>query len=167
MPAEITEPVAQFIARQTHFYMATANAKGQPYVQHRGGPAGFLKVLGPKTLGFADFLGNMRYITVGNLGENDNVFLFLMDYPAQRRVKIRGRAGIVTDPDVIRSVADPNYDAVVERAIIIDVEYWETNCNAHISQRFTQTDVDRAVAPVLERMKRLEERLEAAGLPTD
>ena len=95
------------------------------------------------------------------------MFLFLMDYPAQRRVKIRGRAGIVTDPDVIRSVADPNYDAVVERAIIIDVEYWETNCNAHISQRFTQTDVDRAVAPVLERMKRLEERLEAAGLPTD
>jgi predicted pyridoxine 5'-phosphate oxidase superfamily flavin-nucleotide-binding protein len=167
MPAEITDPVAQFIARQTHFYMATANAKGEPYVQHRGGPAGFLKVLGPKSLGFADYRGNMRYITVGNLGENEHVFLFLMDYPAQRRVKIRGRAGIVTDPDVIRSVADPNYDAVVERAIIIEIDYWETNCNAHIAQRFTQDDVDRAVAPMLDRVKRLEERLQAAGLPTD
>lgn len=167
MPSDITAPVAEFIARQTHFYLATADAKGRPYVQHRGGPAGFLKVMDERTLGFADYAGNRRYVTVGNLGENDNVFLFLMDYPAQRRLKIRGTAGIVTDPDVIRSLADPNYDAQVERAIVIRIEYWETNCNAHISQRFTQADVDQAVAPLTARLARLEQRLAKAGLPTD
>jgi len=167
MPSEINQAVADFIAHQTHFYMATADGKGRPYVQHRGGPAGFLKVMSPTTLGFADYAGNRRYVTVGNLGENENVFLFLMDYPAQRRVKIRGKAGIVTDPDVIRSLADTGYDAQVERAIVIEIEYWETNCNAHITQRFTQEAVDEAVAPVMARLKRLEDRLEAAGLPTD
>ncbi len=167
MPSDITQPVAEFIARQTHFYLSTADAKGRPYVQHRGGPAGFLKVMDENTLGFADYAGNRRYVTVGNLGENDNVFMFLMDYPSQRRLKIRGQAGIVTDPDVIRSLRDPNYDAQVERAIVIRVEYWETNCNAHITQRFTQADVDQAVTPLMTRLAKLEKRLEDAGLPTD
>lgn len=167
MPSEINDAVAEFIAHQNHFYMASADAKGRPYVQHRGGPEGFLKVMSPTTLGFADYAGNRRYITVGNLGENENVFLFFMDYPAQRRVKIRGKAGIVTDPDIIRSLRDPNYDAQVERAIVIEIEYWETNCNAHITQRFTQDAVDAAVAPVMARMARLEERLKEAGLPID
>jgi len=167
MPSDITQPVADFIAQQTQFYLATANAAGEPYVQHRGGPAGFLKVMDARTLGFADYAGNRRYITVGNLGENDNVFLFLMDYPAQRRIKIRGKARIVSDTDVIRALGDPAYNAAVERAIVIQIAYWETNCTAHITQRFTQAEVDAAVAPLTARLARLEQRITAAGLPVD
>ncbi len=167
MPAEINDALRQFIGQQTHFYMGSADGKGRPYIQHRGGPAGFLKVMDNRTLGFADYAGNRRYVTVGNLGENPHVFLFLMDYPAQRRIKIRGRGRIETDPAVIRSLAPDNYDAIVERAIVIEVEHWETNCNAHIRQRFTVEQVTEAVAPLQARIEMLEAKLAAAGIASD
>lgn len=163
MPALINDTVAGFIARQRHFYLATANARGEPYMQHRGGPPGFLRVLDPSTLGFADFAGNRRYVTVGNLGENPNVFLFLMDYPARRRLKIRGTAAIETDPATVRALATEAYDAVVERAIVIRVSHWETNCDAHITPRWTEEDVAARMAPLEARIAALEAQVRAAG----
>lgn len=177
MPALLNDTVAAFIHAQRHFYLGSANAKGEPYVQHRGGPPGFLRVLDETTLGFADFAGNRRYVSVGNIGENPNVFLFLMDYPARRRLKIRGTAAIATDPALIRTLAPggtggvPAHDAVVERAIVIRVTHWETNCDAHITPRWTQAEVDAAAAARTQsleaRVAELERRLAGAGLATD
>lgn len=139
---DITPARAEYIAASDSFYMATASADGRPYIQHRGGPVGFLKVLDDKRLAFADFAGNRQYISVGNLAENDRVCLFLMDYPGRARLKIWGRATTTTDPAILAQVTDTEYGARIERAMIITVEVMDGNCSQHIAQRFTQTETD-------------------------
>ncbi|MCH7823891.1 MAG: pyridoxamine 5'-phosphate oxidase family protein [Acidobacteria bacterium] len=138
---EITPELAAFISQRDSLYLGTASADGQPYIQHRGGPKGFVKVLDNKTLAFADFAGNRQYISVGNLEENDRAFIFLMDYPNRRRIKIWGRAEFVEDtPSLLERVADPTYGATVERALVFHVEAWDVNCPQHITPRFTEEE---------------------------
>ena len=138
----ITPDLAAFIAERDSFYMGTASADGQPYIQHRGGPAGFLKVVGERTLAFADFRGNRQYISVGNLTENDKAFIFLMDYPNKRRIKIWGRARAVEDDDaVLEQLNDPEYGGKPEHAIVFTIEAWDVNCPQHIKPRYTVEEV--------------------------
>jgi uncharacterized protein len=133
-----------FIAAADSFFIATANSDGWPHVQHRGGPAGFLKVLDERTLAFADFSGNKQYITVGNLAENDRVMLFLIDYERGRRLKIWGRAKVSEDdPELLRRVSDPDYPAHVERAIRIEVVAWDLNCRQHFPKLVREWKADR------------------------
>ena len=121
------------VARADSVIVGTASLEGWPHVQHRGGPRGFIKVLAPDELAFADYSGNRQYITVGNLAENDRMFLLLLDYAAGTRLKIWGRGTVVEDdPDLLGQVRDPDYPATVERVIRMRVEAWDTNCNSHI-----------------------------------
>lgn len=160
----IDDRLAAFIAEQTSFYLATANADGQPYIQHRGGPPGFLRVLDPQTLGFADFRGNRQYITVGNLTENPKVHVFLMDYAHQQRVKIWGQARVVEDdPELVARLMPEGYAARPERALLIQVEAWDANCPQHIPQRFEAADVAAALDSRDARIAELEARLRALG----
>jgi uncharacterized protein len=130
---ELDDDVIAFITSRNSAYLGTASAKGQPYVQHRGGPAGFLRALDRRTVAFADYAGNRQYISAGNLAENDRAFLFLMDYTEALRLKLWGRARVVTnEPDVLARVADPGYGAAVERAIVFRVLAWDWNCSQHI-----------------------------------
>jgi len=132
----VDERLRAFLARIDSFFIATATADGQPYVQHRGGPKGFLKVLSPSTLGFADFSGNRQYITVGRLAENPAVCLFVIDYERRARVKLWGRAAVVEgDPVLLGRVADPAYVARIERAILIEIDVWDVNCRQHIPRK--------------------------------
>ena len=134
----VTPALEAFIAERDSFYLGTASAEGQPYIQHRGGPKGFLKVLDERRLGFADYRGNRQYISVGNLNENDKAFLFLMDYPNRQRIKVWGRAEYVDgDEALLQRVADPGYDAKLERAIVFHIEAWDSNCPQHITPRYT------------------------------
>ncbi len=134
----VNDSLARFIEQRDSFYLATATADGQPYIQHRGGPAGFLKVLDEKTLAFADYTGNQQYISMGNLSENDKVCLFLMDYPNRRRIKIWGTAKVIDDDDaLLKSVSDPDYKADPQRAFVITVNAWDVNCPQHIAPRYT------------------------------
>jgi len=122
----ITPDLAEFIASMEGFYLGTVTSNGYPYIQFRGGKVGFLKILGEKTLGFADYRGNVQYISVGNLAEHDQAFLFLMDYRHRRRLKILGRARIVeNDPTLLAQVQDADYEAIIERAIIFEIEGWD------------------------------------------
>jgi uncharacterized protein len=124
-----------FIAARNSAYLGTAGADGQPYIQHRGGPPGFLRVLDPRTIAFADYTGNRQYISTGNLAENERAFLFLMDYAEGRRLKLWGRARIAADePELLARVADPAYGARVEQAIVFSVLAWDWNCSQHIPQ---------------------------------
>jgi len=152
----ISKDLADFIGDRDSFYLATANAKGQPYIQHRGGPKGFLKVLDERTLAFADFAGNRQYITVGNLAENKQAFLFLMDYVNQTRVKIWGTAEVVDDPRLVKQLTDPAYKGKSERAIRFHVEAFDINCRQHIRPRFTQEEVEALVQPLRDRLAELE-----------
>ncbi len=130
---EISDKLAGFIAERDSFYLGTASADGQPYIQHRGGPRGVLKVLDSTTLAFADFSGNRQYISVGNLSENPRAFIFLMDYEGAVRFKLWGTAEVVEDdPELLESLTDPSYGAVPERAIRFRVEAWDKNCPRHI-----------------------------------
>ena len=138
---QVTDDLSEFLAQRDSFYLASANAEGQPYVQHRGGPKGFLKKIDAGTLGFADFGGNKQYITLGNLAENDRVQIFLMDYANKRRVKVWGRARAVEDDPELFTRLDPPPDATVERAILIEVAAWDVNCPSHIVPRFTEEDL--------------------------
>ena len=154
----VTADLAGFVAGLDMFYLATANAAGQPYVQYRGGPPGFLKVIDDATLGFADFGGNRQYITLGNLSENPRAFLFLMDYAQSRRVKVWGTARVVEgDAGLLDRLADPAYPGRVERAILFAVEAWDVNCPQHIHRRFAQSQV----APVVEALQARVAELEA------
>jgi len=138
----------EFIGARDSFYQGTVGENGWPYVQHRGGPAGFLKVLGPQTIGYADFSGNRQYISVGNLEGDDRVSLFLMDYPAQRRLKIWGRARLVDEarePALVARLESPDYRARVERGVIITVEAFDWNCPKYITPRFTEGEVREIV----------------------
>jgi predicted pyridoxine 5'-phosphate oxidase superfamily flavin-nucleotide-binding protein len=149
---------ADFIAGRDGFYLASVSETGWPYVQYRGGPAGFLRALDERTLGFADFRGNRQYVTAGNVATNDRVSLFLMDYARQRRLKIFGRLRMVdagSDPELVAALAVPGYAARVERAAIIQVEALDWNCPQHITPRFTQEELDQALAPVREEIESL------------
>jgi uncharacterized protein len=133
--------LAAFIAERDSFYLGTTNAEGQPYIQHRGGPPGFLKVLDERTLGFADYAGNQQYITLGNLSDNPKAFIFLMDYAQQRRVKIWGTARVIEDvPELLERLADPGVKA--ERVILFTVEAWDLNCRQHITPRYTRREIE-------------------------
>jgi uncharacterized protein len=146
----VTDELAAFVAERDSFYLATASAEGQPYVQHRGGPRGLLRVIDERTLGFADFGGNRQYVSVGNLGENPRAFLFLMDYERRRRVKIWGRARVVDDDaGLLERLRPSGYAAKVERAIVFEVEAWDVNCPQHIPQKVDAA----AAAAVIEELK--------------
>jgi predicted pyridoxine 5'-phosphate oxidase superfamily flavin-nucleotide-binding protein len=143
----IDEALAAFVAEQRSLFLATASAAGQPYVQHRGGPPGFLHVLDPHTLAFADFAGNRQYISLGNLSENPKVLLFLIDYAERRRVKIWGEAKVVEDdPALVARLTPAGYRARPERAMVIHVTAWDANCPQHIPQRLEAADVEAALA---------------------
>jgi len=143
----IDAELGAFIAAQTSVFLATVNAAGQPYIQHRGGPAGFLRVLDDHTIAFADFRGNRQFITSGNLGENNRAFLFLIDYAQRRRIKIWGTARVVeADAEFVASLMPTGYKARPEQAIVFTVEAWDENCPQHIPQRFEAADVARALA---------------------
>jgi predicted pyridoxine 5'-phosphate oxidase superfamily flavin-nucleotide-binding protein len=152
----------EFIGDRDGFYMGTVNANGWPYIQFRGGPAGFLKVLDEQTLGFADFGGNGQYLSVGNLADSDRVFLFLMDYAHRRRLKIWGRATVEYDrPDLIEQLHAPGYPADPQRAILIHVEAWDWNCPQHIPHKYSEQEVLSVVGPLQARIAELEAQLAA------
>ena len=158
----ITPDLAAFLAACRSFYLATASAEGQPYVQHRGGPAGFLKVLDERTLGFADYRGNRQYVTTGNLAENPRAFIFVMDYAHRRRIKLWGRARTVEDdPALLRRLADEGAPEP-EQAILFEVEAGDVNCPRHIPQRFDAEDVAAAIGRLEARIAELEGELAAA-----
>lgn len=155
---ELTEDLVQFLTRVDTAFLATANAAGQPYAQHRGGPKGFIRILGPRTLGFADYKGNRQFITTGNLDENDRAFLFLMDYAQRRRVKIWGRARVVADDDaLVERLMPAGYEARPEQAILFEVEAWDINCPQHIPQKIDAGDVEQVLVQLQARIARLEE----------
>jgi len=157
---ELTPPIIDFVEKRDSFYMGTSNQDGQPYIQHRGGAPGFLKVLDPKTIAFADFSGNQQFISVGNLSENPKVFLFLMDYPSRTRVKIWGEAQVdSTDSNLMESLAVEGYSANLERAVLIKIKAVDVNCPQHIVQRYTADEVDKIVTPLKEKIKELEQKL--------
>jgi hypothetical protein len=143
----ITEDLAEFLAGIDTAYLATANADGQPYAQHRGGPKGFIRVLDDHTIGFADYAGNRQYVTAGNLSENDKAFLFLMDYAHRRRIKLWGRARVVRDDPKLLAVLMPEgYRAKPEQAVLFDVAAWDVNCPQHIPQKLDAEEVAAALA---------------------
>lgn len=152
---EITQDLAGFIAAQTSFMFATASADGQPYIQHRGGPAGFLHVVDSKTLAFADFAGNRQYITQGNLAENAKAYIFIIDYLNRRRIKLWGTARVVeNDPELLAKLMPEGYQARGEQVILFQVAVWDTNCPQHIPQKIDLSDVVQVMA---ERDKRIAE----------
>jgi hypothetical protein len=160
---EIDEDLSAFLAGQDSMFLATASADGQPYIQHRGGPKGFVKVLDKNTLAFADYSGNRQYITQGNLSENPKANIFLIDYAHRRRVKIWGEARVVDDdPALMKSLMPPGYRARPEQVILFRVAAWDTNCPQHIPQKFDAADVAAALASRDTRIAELEAELAAA-----
>ena len=153
----VTPDLTAFVEAQTSIFLATINAEGQPYIQHRGGPAGFLRVLDDKTIGFVDFSGNRQYITQGNLADNPKAHLFLIDYAHQRRIKIWGEARVVEgDEELIRKLMPHGYKARPEQVILFTVSAWDENCSQHIPQRFEAADVTAAFAERDKRIRTLE-----------
>ncbi|QNN23412.1 pyridoxamine 5'-phosphate oxidase [Planctomycetales bacterium ZRK34] len=145
--ADITPELAGFIAERDSLYLGTVSADGWPYIQHRGGAKGFIKVLDDRTLAFADFAGNRQYISMGNLDDNDRAFIFLMDYANRRRIKIWGRAKFIEDdPALLARLTDPEYPAHVERALVFTVEAWDVNCKQHIKPRYDDEQVAEIIA---------------------
>jgi predicted pyridoxine 5'-phosphate oxidase superfamily flavin-nucleotide-binding protein len=162
-PDRVTPELAAFIAALDTAFLGTVSGAGAPYIQHRGGPKGFIKVLDEKMLGLADFAGNRQYITISNLAENDRAYLFLLDFARQRRIKLWGRARVIKDdPALLARLSDAGYRARPERAILFTIEAWDVNCSQHITARFTEDEIAQATAPLLERIARLE--TENAGL---
>ena len=159
---EIDEDLSAFLAAQDSMFLATASADGQPYVQHRGGPKGFIKVLDKNTLAFADYSGNRQYITQGNLSENPKANIFVMDYAHRRRVKIWGEARVVDDdPALMKSLMPQGYKARPEQVILFRIAAWDTNCPQHIPQKFDAADVAAALASRDARISELEAELAA------
>ena len=156
-PDRITAELAKFIAEQDTAFLATATADGAPYLQHRGGPRGFIKVIDDRTLGFADYRGNRQYITLANLSENDRAFLFLLDPARRQRIKLWGRARVIEDdPAVIERLFDKGYQARPERAILFTIEAWDVNCSSHIVTRFTEAEIGDALVAVPAKIAELE-----------
>jgi hypothetical protein len=159
---EIDEKLAGFLTEANSLYFATASADGQPYIQHRGGPKGFIKILDKNTLAFADYSGNRQYITQGNLTENPKAHIFLMDYAHRRRVKIWGEARVVDDdPALLKSLMPAGYKARGEQVILFKISAWDTNCPQHIPQKFDAADVAAALAARDARIAELEAELAA------
>jgi uncharacterized protein len=159
---KVTPDLAAFLAEARSFYLATASADGQPYVQHRGGPPGFLHVIDERTLGFADFKGNRQYITTGNLAENSRAYIIVMDYAQRRRVKLWGRARVVEDDAALLARLWPEgYAARPQQIILFEVEAWDTNCHQHIPQMFHAEDVGCTVVELQTRIEELEAELAA------
>ena len=153
----ITQELVDFLSDVDSIYLATANADGRPYIQHRGGPKGFLKVLDDRTLAFADFMGNRQYISLGNLAENNQAFLFLMDYATQTRIKVWGTAEVIEDdPALLQQLTDPQYKGKPERVIRFHVEAWDANCRQHIPLKYSQEDLETIVQPLRDRIAALE-----------
>ncbi len=160
-PTDIAEDLKGFIEAQTSVFFATANADGQPYIQHRGGPAGFLKVLDSKTIGFVDFAGNRQYITSGNLADNPKAYLFLIDYTLRRRIKIWGTARVVeADAELLAKLMPEGYQARPEQVILFTVAAWDSNCPQHIPQRFEAVDVAAAIGKREQRIAELEAEIQ-------
>ncbi|TPL10082.1 MULTISPECIES: pyridoxamine 5'-phosphate oxidase family protein [unclassified Mesorhizobium] len=158
--ANITPDLAAFIEAQTSVFLSTANGDGQPYIQHRGGPAGFLKVLDEKTIGFADFSGNRQFITQGNLADNPRAFLFLIDYMLRQRIKVWGTARVVeNDAELTARLMPQDYRARPEQVILFTVSAWDANCPQHIPQRFEAADVTAALGERDRRIQQLEQEI--------
>ncbi len=157
----LSERERQFIVARDGFYQATVGENGWPYVQFRGGAPGFLKVLDEQTLGYADFRGNLQYLSIGNLKTNPHISLILMDYANRRRLKIWAQASVIDvqdDPELIARLASPGYQADVERAIILKVEAYDWNCPRHITPRYTETEInERILSPLMARLAALEQ----------
>lgn len=167
-PTTVTPDLAQYLAEVRSFYLGTATPDGQPYIQHRGGPKGFLKVIDEKTLGFADFTGNRQYLTTGNLADNPRAFLFLMDYVNRQRVKIWGTARVVDDKETIARLFPEGYEATPEQAILFTIAAWSRNCPQHIPQMFPAEEVMAAIDSLTDRIKTLEAELaEARATPPE
>lgn len=156
---------AAFVEERDSFYIASVGETGWPYIQHRGGPRGFLRVLDERTLGFADLRGNRQYITRGNLDHSDRVALFLMDYALQARLKLLGHARVTEDPDILRELVVPDYPGKVEGAVLIEIEGWDWNCRQHIPQLFGRDVVEQAIGSLRTRITALEQ--ENARLRSD
>jgi predicted pyridoxine 5'-phosphate oxidase superfamily flavin-nucleotide-binding protein len=157
--AELSPAESEFIAERDGFYLATAGENGYPYIQFRGGPKGFLKMIDQRTLAYADFRGNMQYISVGNLSHNDKAALILMDYANRRRLKIYARIEVIEAgeaPDLIAQLHDPAYEAQPERAMLLHLEAFDWNCRQHIKQRYTIEEVREMNEPLYEHIARLE-----------
>jgi len=160
---EIDDDLASRLAEATSIYLGTASADGQPYIQHRGGPKGFIKILDSNTIAFADFSGNRQYITQGNLSENPRAYVFIMDYVRRRRVKLWGEAKVIEDdPALLQALMPKGYRARPEQAIVFQITAWDTNCPQHIPQKFDATDVAAALAARDARIAELEAELAVA-----
>ena len=161
-PDRLTENETQFIAARDSFYMATVGASGWPYIQHRGGPVGFVKVLGERSLGLADFRGNRQYVSVGNLADDDRASLFFMDYARRARLKLLGRVRTVNlaeAPELAAALVDQSYGARVERGLVIEVEAFDWNCPQHITPRFTLAEIAPSIETLKARVAELEEQI--------
>jgi len=159
---EIDDNLAAFLAEANSFFLATASAGGQPYIQHRGGPKGFIKILDKTTIAFADYAGNRQYITQGNLSENPKAHIFVMDFAHRRRVKIWGDARIVDDdPALLASLMPKGYKARPEQVIVFTIAAWDTNCPQHIPQKFDAADVAAALMARDNRIEELEAEVAA------
>lgn len=166
-PDTLTAKELDYIALRDSFYMASVTAHDWPYMQHRGGPAGFLRHIAGNRIGFADYRGNKQYISTANLAGNDRVSLFLMDYPNKDRLKLVGHAHsieLADDPELVTSLMPDGYRAVPERAFLIDVIGWEWNCSQHITPRFTEAEISAAIQPMAAELNQL--RAENAALRT-
>jgi predicted pyridoxine 5'-phosphate oxidase superfamily flavin-nucleotide-binding protein len=165
---EITDDLRQFLGVIDTFFFATASADGRPYIQHRGGPPGFLKTIGTHTLAFADFAGNRQYITLGHLKENDRAHIFILHFATQQRVKLWGRARVIeNDPELMERLVDPAYKARPQRAIVFTLEAWDVNCTQHIVPRYGEAEIAPGINTLVMRIKELEEevaRLKAGPL---
>ena len=168
-PNTVTPELAKFIAEQDTAFLGTVNSDGAPYIQHRGGPKGFIKVIDEKTLGFADYRGNRQYITLANLSENDRAYLFLLDPARRQRIKIWGRARVVEDDaTLVAKLFDEGYKARPERAILFTIEAWDVNCSQHIVTRYTEAQLESAFTDARTHVAALEAenaRLRAALAP--
>ena len=158
--SEITADLRQFLSAVDTFFFATASADGRPYIQHRGGPAGFLKPIGSHMLAFADFAGNRQYITLGHLKENDRAHIFVLHFASQQRLKLWGRARVIEgDVELMERLVDPAYKARPERAIVFRIEAWDINCRQHIVARYSEAEIAPAVNQLTQRIKDLEDEL--------
>ncbi|WP_179469925.1 pyridoxamine 5'-phosphate oxidase family protein [Mycolicibacterium vinylchloridicum] len=167
----LTDDEKDYLGERDGFFLASVSETGWPYVQFRGGKPGFIRVLDDHTIGWADFRGNLQYVSTGNVSGDDRVAIIALDYGHQRRLKIYGHARVVTaeeNPELVKSLTDPTYDAVVERAVLVDVEAYDWNCQQHITPRFTVAELESALAPLRDELAalraenaRLREQLES------
>jgi predicted pyridoxine 5'-phosphate oxidase superfamily flavin-nucleotide-binding protein len=157
---EITDDLREFLGAIDTFFFATASADGRPYIQHRGGPPGFLKTIGTHTLAFADFAGNRQYISLGHLKENDKARIFILHFATQQRVKLWGRARVIeNDPELMERLVDPAYKARPQRAIVFTLEAWDINCTQHIIARYSEAEIAPGINKLVARIKELEEEV--------